>query len=67
MRAIKYYNPDKDEYIFDIGITPDDLENPLLDHWDRRLIEECKNSESIADMLLMLETIARRGEERDAK
>lgn len=42
-----------------------ELESTRLDNFDRALIKECEESDSVADKLLALECIARRIEEQE--
>ena len=55
------------DIIFKIRVTEESMCNPFLNAWDRCLIAECEESNSVADKLLMLETIARRKEQYDEK
>ena len=50
----------------ELEITDADQVACRLDPWDMRLAEECGKSNSLADKLLWLETLARRIEEQRA-
>lgn len=61
---IKYVN-ELGHHVYTLTFDEDELERIRLTPMDRALLRECEESDSIADMLLGLETIARRIEEYD--
>lgn len=52
---------------YHLEISKDDFERLKLDQFDLKLMSECELSESISDKLLMLELLARRFEQQEAK
>ena len=66
MKLLCEYNPLKHETRYTLLISDFDLTTVELDQFDWALIEECSKNESIADVLLALQTIAFRLEQRDA-
>lgn len=68
MRSNMYRDIKTDERVLELRINSMDLSCPLLTSWDRCLLQECEESDSLADKLLALETIVRRNEQhRESK
>jgi len=67
MKITRIYDPIRCAIKYELEITDLDLINSYghLTAWDKLLLRDCGESESIADWLLGLETIVRRIEQAD--